>query len=251
MIQVTELSHFAGTRPILQGLDFSIEKNDFVLIFGQNGAGKSTLLRILSGLIQAKRGVVSINGKSVAHYSKKELATMVSFLPQSDEFGLPILVSDILLAGRYPYRSIFKKLSERDQELLAEGIECFGLGDMLKRNMQTLSGGERKKVLLATAFIQDVPIILLDEPMNFLDPGSTFHLIKMLESLHRQGKTILIVSHDIQCFFPYANKILALKDGKNRYFGNKMFSPELFHEIYQVSFQRTQVGNREIIFVNE
>lgn len=251
MIQVADLSYFAGGRPILQGLNFSIDRNDFVLLFGKNGAGKSTLLRILAGMIPAWKGEVRINGKNVARYSKRELATMLSYLPQSDEFGLPISVKDILLSGRYPYRSIFKKLSVRDQELFTEGVESFGLGDLLARNMQTLSGGERKKVLLASAFIQDVPLILLDEPVNFLDPGSTFHFIKMLDSLHRQGKTILLVSHEIQYFFPYANKILALKDGRNCYFGNKIFSAELFQDIYQVSLGQTFVGNKEIIFVNE
>jgi iron complex transport system ATP-binding protein len=251
MIRVAGLSHFFGLRPILQGLDFSIKKNDFVLIFGQNGAGKSTLLRILAGMIPVQKGEVSINGKSITHYSKRELATVLTYLPQSDEFGLPILVKDILLAGRYPYRSIFKKLSDRDRELFAEGVDSFGLGELLERNMQTLSGGERKKVLLATAFIQDVPLILLDEPMNFLDPGSTFQLIKMLDTLHRQGKTILLVAHAIEYIFPHANKILALKNGSKCYFGDKIFSSELFQITYQVSFQRTLIGNKEIIFINE
>ena len=172
-------------------------------------------------------------------------------MPQSDEFGLPILVKDILLAGRYPYRSIFKKLSDRDREIFAEGVERFGLGDLLKRNMQTLSGGERKKVLLATAFIQDVPIILLDEPVNFLDPGSTVQLIKMLENLRDSGKTILLVSHEIERFFSSANKMLALKNGRMSYFGDKKFSRELFREVFQVDFQRTFFDGKEILFVNE
>jgi iron complex transport system ATP-binding protein len=251
MIEVSGLSYFAGTRPLLHELDFSIKKNDFVLIFGQNGAGKSTLLRILSGMVPASKGEVSINGRNVAHYSRRELATLLSYLPQSDEFGLPILVKDILLAGRYPYRSVFKKLSDRDHEIFAEGVKRFGLGDLLQRNMQSLSGGERKKVLLATAFIQDVPIILLDEPVNFLDPGSTVQLIKMLKNLHDSGKTILVVSHEIEHFFPSANKMLALKNGEMSYFGRKMFSPELFQEVFQVGFQRTFFGSKEIIFVNE
>jgi len=251
MIDVAGLSHFAGARPLLQELGFSIKKNDFVLIFGQNGAGKSTLLKILAGMVPAGKGEVSLNGRNVANYSKRELATLLSYLPQNDEFGLPILVKDILLAGRYPYRSIFKKLSDRDQEIFAEGVKRFGLGDLLRRNMQTLSGGERKKVLLATAFIQDVPIILLDEPVNFLDPGSTVQLIQMLKNLHESGKTILVVSHEIEHFFSSANKMLALKNGRMSYFGRKMFSPELFQEVFQVDFQRTFFGSREIIFVNE
>lgn len=251
MIQVADLSYFAGGKPILQGLNFSIERNDFVLICGKNGAGKSTLLRILAGMIRPRKGEVLLNGKNIAHLSKRELATMLSYLPQSAEFGLPISVKDILLSGRYPYRSIFKKISDRDHEMFAEGIERFDLGSLLERNMQTLSGGEIKKVLLASAFIQDVPLILLDEPVNFLDPGSAFHFIKMLDTLHRKGRTILLVSHEIEYFFPFANKILALKDGKNCYFGKKKFSAELFQDIYQVSFQHAFIGEREIIFVNE
>jgi ABC-type cobalamin/Fe3+-siderophores transport system ATPase subunit len=251
MIDVTGLFRFAGARPILQGIDFSIKKNDFVLIFGQNGAGKSTLLKILAGLIPADRGEVLINGENVSRYSKRELATVLSYLPQSDEFGLPILVKDVLLAGRYPYRAIFKKPTERDREIFFEGVTRFALGDLLQRNTQTLSGGERKKVLLATAFIQDVPIILLDEPVNFLDPGSTLQLIKMLKSLHDSGKTILLVSHEIENFFPLATKMLALKNGRMKFFGRKSFSPELLQEVFQVGFQRTFFGGKEIIFVNE
>ena len=236
MIEVAGCFIVPGRRPILQELDFSVKKNDFVLIFGQNGAGKSTLLKILAGLIPAGKGEVLIDGKNVARYTKRELATLLSYLPQSDEFGLPILVKDILLAGRYPYRSIFKKLQGRDRQLFAAGVERFGLGDLLQRNMQTLSGGERKKVLLATAFIQDVPIILLDEPLNFLDPGSTVQLLKMLENLHASGKTIVVVAHEVERFFPSANKMLALKNGRMSYFGKKIFSHELFQDSFPGRF---------------
>jgi len=251
MIKASNLGFAIGKKIILQGLDFSIQKNDFVFIFGQNGAGKSTLLKILAGIIPARCGEVLVEGKNVAHLSKRELAGKLSFLPQSDDFCLPILVKDVLLSGRYPYQSLFKDFSSRDYEIYKEGVECFALKDLVQRNIQTLSGGERKKVLLATAFIQDVPIILLDEPMNFLDPASSFQMIRMLEGLHRRGKTILLVSHLIEYFFPYANKILALKSGKQHYFGAKVFSPELFKEIYNVSFKHIFLENKEIIYANE
>ena len=251
MIEVKDLSYHVASQPILQELDFSIAKNDFVLIFGPNGAGKSTLLKILAGILPIREGNVLLHDRSVALYSKRELAAQLSYLPQSDEFALPILVKDILLAGRYPYQSLFRKLSDRDLGILAEGVERFDLGDLLQRNMQTLSGGERKKVLLASAFIQDVPLILLDEPLNFLDPGSIVHLVRMLESLHRNGKTIVLVSHEIEHFFPHANKILALKNGKKCYFGPKIFSPELFRDIYDVTFQHVVIGKKEIIYINE
>lgn len=251
MIKVAQLHYVIGQKPILQNLDFSLNENDFVFIFGPNGAGKSTLLKILAGILVAKKGDVTIGKKNILLYSKKELATQIAYLPQFDEFSLPLLVKDILLAGRYPYQSILKKYSRQDYKIFEETVERFALADYLERNMQTLSGGERKKVLLASAFIQDVPFILLDEPLNFLDPASAMQVVKVLKEMHAQGKTIVLVSHLIEHFFAQANKMLALKNGKIIYFGAKIFSEHLFHDLYQVSVKRVFVENKEIIYINE
>ena len=251
MIEASGLSYFIGGKPILQEVDFSVRKNDFVLIFGRNGAGKSTLLKALAGLVHPQRGSIAIQGRNSHEYSKRELAALLSYLPQHDEFVLPMLVKDVLLSGRYPYRTLFQKYTQCDYAKFQEAVEYFFLADLVDRNILTLSGGERQKVMLATAFIQDVPIILLDEPMNFLDPASIFQMIKMLQGLHRMGKTILLVSHLIEYFFPYANKLLALKNGKKYYFGEKIFSPELFKAIYQVEYKRFIAEDREILYVNE
>jgi iron complex transport system ATP-binding protein len=250
MIEVIQLCHSFGHKPILQNVDFSLNENDFVLIIGPNGAGKSTLLKLLAGIIVAKQGAIFIGKKSILHYSKKELATQVAYLPQFDEFSLPLLVKDILLSSRYPYQSFFKKYSHQDYEIFEKTVKQFALAEYLDRNIQTLSGGERKKVLLASAFIQDVPLILLDEPLNSLDPASAMQVVKMLKEMHEQGKTILLVSHLIQYFFPWANKMLALKNGKILYFGAKKFSEQLFHDIYQVSVKRVFVENKEIVYIN-
>jgi iron complex transport system ATP-binding protein len=251
MVKVAHVSYAIGAKIILQNVDFSLHENDFLLIFGPNGAGKSTLLKLMAGILTVKQGDVVIGRKSIAHYSKKELATRVAYLPQFDEFSLPLLVRDILLSGRYPYGSFFQKYSRRDYEIYEKTVERFALGDFVDRNMQTLSGGERKKVLLASAFIQDVPLILLDEPLNFLDPASAMQVIKMLKDMHEQGKTIVLVTHLIQYFFPQANKMLALKNGDMRYFGEKKFSAPLFQDVYQVSVKRILAENKEIIYLDE
>jgi iron complex transport system ATP-binding protein len=205
----------------------------------------------LAGINVAKQGDIFVGRKNILHYSKKELATQIAYLPQFDEFSLPLLVKDVLLSGRYPYQSFFKKYSRQDYDIFEKTVERFALADYVDRNIQTLSGGERKKVLLASAFIQDVPLILLDEPLNFLDPASAIQVVKMLKEMHEQGKTILLVSHLIEYFFPLANKMLALKNGKILYFGAKKFSVQLFHDIYQVSIKRVFVENKEIIYINE
>ncbi len=251
MIEARKLSYAASRKPILRDLDFVVEANDFVLVFGANGAGKSTLLRVLAGMLRKSTGEVRLAGRGLESYSRRELATRLSYLPQADEFTLPLLVRDILLAGRYPYRSLFQKLTRRDMEAFTAGVAQFGLDGLLTRNIQTLSGGERKKVLLAGAFIQDVPLILLDEPLNFLDPGSARRLVRMLQELHREGRTIIVVSHEIERFFPLATKMLALQDGALRYFGARTFSTPLFQDVYGVPFQRITAAGREIIFVDD
>lgn len=251
MIAAHGLGYAVGGRSILRMLDFAVSANDFVLIIGQNGAGKSTLLRALAGLLPGLQGAVTIDGRNLKLYSRRELATRLSYLPQSDEFALPLLVEDVLLAGRYPYRSLFRRQAPGDREALAAGVAEFDLGELLQRNMQTLSGGEKKKVLLASAFIQDVPLILLDEPLNYLDPGSAARLVKALAALRQKGKTILVVSHDVEKLFPHANKLWVLKSGTLLYAGDRVFSPELLRQAYGVSYQRTFAGKREILFADE
>lgn len=251
MLEVRGLSYSAGQRPILQGIDLTLAAGDFLLVFGRNGAGKSTLLRLLAGRLRAGAGQVRLAGRDLSAYSRRELARLVSFLPQADEFALPMLVDDVLLAGRYPYRSLFRGPSRRDIEAFDAGVAQFGLEGLLQRNVQTLSGGERKKVLLAAAFIQDVPLILLDEPLNFLDPGSAQQLTRMLSGLHRDGRTIAVVSHEIERFFPLANRMLALDAGRARYSGARTFSADLFRDVYGVPFRRIAAAGRELIIADE
>lgn len=251
MISVERLSHSLGRRAVLHDLNFHLHENDFVLVFGPNGAGKSTLLKLLAGVLAAEQGTILINRKKISHYSKKELATRIAYLPQSEDFNLPLRVEDVLYSGRYPYQTLFRGYARRDHELVEQAVERFEMGGWLGRNVQTLSGGERKKVLLASAFIQDVPIVLLDEPLNDLDPAGASQVRLMLKQMHAMGKTIVLISHALELVFAQATRMLALKNGRIRYFGEKQFLPDLFHDIYQVSLKRIVGENREIIYVDE
>lgn len=251
MIEAQDLQYASGGRAILRGLEFTVAAGDFLLVCGRNGAGKSTLLRLLSGRAGASGGAVRLGGRALAGYSRRELAARLTYLPQADEFALPLLVRDILLAGRYPYRSLFRAYGRRDREAFDAGVARFGLAGLLARNIQTLSGGERKKVLLAAAIIQDVPLLLLDEPLAALDPGSALGLVADLAALHCGGKTIVVVSHEIERLLPQATKMLALDQGRVCYFGPKTFEPELLRRIYGVSFGRATVNGREIVYAGE
>ncbi len=238
-------------KTILEDVSLTIEAGCFWLIFGPNGAGKTTLFRVIAGLITDYEGEVSIDGRNIRQDSKRELARKVSYLPQFEEFSLPLTVREILLAGRYPYLSLFQDYAKDDYNILHRALETFGIAEFENRGINTLSGGERKKVMLASAYIQDVPVILFDEPFTFLDPEAVSHLKKHMIKLKQQGKTLVVVSHNIEILFPIVNKITALKNGQVLYSGEKRFDKEIFKQTYHIEFAQTMVEDREIIFLNE
>ncbi len=251
MIVAQGLGFAVGARPILRGLDFSVAAGEMLLVCGRNGAGKSTLLRLLAGRLAAGCGRLRLAGRDLASYGRRELAARLSYLPQGDEFSLPLLVRDVLRSGRYPYRNLFRGFDRKDQAAFDAGVAKFGLAGLLGRNVQTLSGGERKKVLLAAAFIQDVPLLLLDEPLAALDPGSSLGLVSELAALQREGKTIVVVSHEIERLLPLATRMLALDQGELCYFGPRTFSPALLHRVFGVSFRMARIDGREIVYAEE
>ncbi len=251
MIEIEKLNFRIRDKVILRDINLKILPGDFWLIFGPNGAGKTTLFRIICGLIMNYRGNIRVFSKNIKTESRKNLAKKMAYLPQFDEFSLPLSVREILLSGRYPYTSFFRDYSTKDYAILDEAVEQFGLGDFLNRDINTLSGGERKKVMLASAFIQDVSIILLDEPFTFLDPRSASNLKKLLANLNRQGKTLVVISHQIETLFPLVNKTAALKDGELVYSGQRKFDPAILKQLYGIRFNQTSANNREIIYIDE
>lgn len=251
MIEIRNLSYKLPRKTILEHIDLTIEDGDFLLIFGPNGAGKTTLLKIMCGLIHDFTGTAVVAGKNVRNISFKELARIISYQPQFDEFSLPIRIKDILLSGRYPYKSFFKDYSSKDFEIYHEVVTKLHLEDFVERDINTLSGGERKKVMLASAFIQDVSVILFDEPFTFLDPEAIATLKAMMIEMNRMGKTLVVVSHHFEILFPLVNKVIALKDGKTVYAGDRVFDKEMLRQTYNTDFEKLNYQGKEIIFMNE
>ncbi|MCK5056789.1 MAG: ABC transporter ATP-binding protein [Candidatus Aminicenantes bacterium] len=251
MIKIENICYGINNKEILSDIATTLEKGDFCLVFGPNGAGKTTLLKILSGLITEFSGSVFIRGKDLKELSRKEMAKILSYQPQFEEFSLPISIKEILLSGRYPYKSFFKDYSKEDFRVYKNVVRQFNLKDFINRNINTLSGGERKKVMLASAIIQDVSIILYDEPFTFLDPEAVSNLKKMMLKLQKEGKTQVVVSHNFETLFPMVNKIMAIKHGRVVYSGEKKFDKEMLKTTYNTPFERVTFKEKEIIFPYE
>jgi len=250
-IEIKDLTYCLNRKKILQNIDLKIKDGDFWLIFGPNGAGKTTLLKIMSGLIHDFQGDARVKGSDIKKISTREMAKVISYQPQFEEFSLPIRIRDILLAGRYPYKSFFKNYSKEDYRVYDEVVRQLELEPFVDRDINTLSGGERKKVMLASAFIQDVSIILFDEPFTFLDPEAVSNLKKMMVEMNRMGKTLVVVSHNFETLFPLVNKIIALKQGQIVYSGKKVFDKDILKETYNTAFERITVKEKEIIFLDD
>ena len=140
--------------------------------------------------------------------SGKELAKLISFVPQGAEVTGDFEVMHFLELSRYPYRKPWEKLSTEDKYAIDKALELTDTKKFLSRKIGTLSGGERQRILIAGAIAQDSEILLLDEPVSGLDPKVTAEMYEIIKSLHDQGITIIMISHDVQAAIRYADKIL-------------------------------------------
>jgi len=251
LISLKNINFKIHNKTILKDICFNIEKNSITQIFGPNGAGKTTLFKIIAGVITDYTGSILINNKKLTDIPVKKLAKELTFLPQFHHFSLPVSVKDILIAGRYPYSSLFSSYSKTDMDILYNAVEEFELQDIIDRDATTLSGGEIKKVMLASAFIQNVPLILLDEPFVSLDPLSAVKLKNLLVKLNNNGKTIVVISHRMELMYPVASDIVAINEGKIIYSGKKDGNLNILKKTLGTNFKRQIINNKEYLYFDE
>lgn len=245
MIRIKNLS-FLREKHILKNINLNISEKKLTIMIGPNGAGKTTILKILAGIIKDFEGEVFIGENNIKSLKKRELAQYISFQPQSEEFLLPISVKEILLAGRYPYKKLFSDYDRKDMELYEKCIGKFEISHITSQDINTLSSGERRRVLIASAYIQDVPVLLFDEPFSNLDPEGIADLKKIFEELKREGKTILVVTHSLEPLFSITDEIISLREGEILYSGDKSSTSEVLKKTFNMDFEKIQHNNKEI-----
>jgi len=247
----TENLVFFREKHILKNISLNIPESEFTILIGPNGAGKTTLLKVFAGIIRDYEGDVFIRNKNIKNMKKKELARQVSFQPQSEEFLLPISVKDVLLAGRYPYKKIFSDYDRRDMDLYENCIEKFDLGSIITQDINTLSSGERRRVLLASAWIQDVPALLFDEPFSNLDPEGVSELMKVFLDLKREKKTVVVVTHNLEPLYSITDHLVAMREGEILYSGDKSSTISVLNRTFNMDFQMIRHNEKEIFVPHE
>ncbi|MCA9398774.1 MAG: ABC transporter ATP-binding protein [Candidatus Omnitrophica bacterium] len=218
-----ELKNFAFRYDkgyVLNDINLSIAKGEYVSIIGPNGSGKSTLLKCLNRVVKGGEGTINIMGKSMFGYSQKELAKSVAYVPQHLSSAFSYTVDEFVTMGRYPYLKAFSPMTSEDQQAVEKAIQLTGLSDLRLRPLNQLSGGERQKTYLAAALAQEPDILILDEPTTHLDPKFQKDVQKTVCDVSRNlGITVLHVTHDLNHILTWSEKIVALKAGHVCYYG--------------------------------
>ena len=205
VISVKGLSVSYDRKRVLSNIYMDIHPGHLYGVVGPNGAGKSTLFKAILALIDTNAGSVSINGKPVEK-SRKE----VVYVPQKGDvdWSFPATVFDIVLMGRYPHKKILQRMDQHDKDLANEALKELGIESLANRQIGELSGGQQQRVFLARALCQEASIFLLDEPFVGVDMTTEEKIIAVLKRLAAEGKTLLVIHHDLSTVPEYFDQII-------------------------------------------
>ena len=253
---------YSGNKFSLSDVSFSVDKKNFIGIIGRNGSGKSTLVKIIAGIYKNYNGTINYKRGGIEKFNERELAKIISYLPQSDVlFFEGLKVYDLLLMGRYAYKNFSSfTFNGRDKEIVNKSIEITGIGEYKDKSLLHLSGGEKQKVLITLALVQlDITselsekILIIDEPLTFLDINYQFEIFSILNKLNTEKDlTIIIVTHNLNLALQYTNKILLLENGKIAESGDpkKIINEETLKKYFLINSQILNIDDEYYILTN-
>ncbi len=234
-IVLDKISVGYGKREVLRDLSLTIGEGSMFALIGPNGCGKTTLLRIISGILNAWKGKVTLFGEDVVNLSRKEISQLVAVVPQESHFAYSFSVEEIVLMGRNPYLRRFQREGPEDYSIVYEAMEFTDVLHLRERQIDELSGGERQRVVIARSLAQNPRALLLDEPTAHLDINHEIEILNLLVRLHTKGMSILFVSHDLNVASEYCEHIALMNEGKIEAIGcsEEVINPGLIQRVYR------------------
>jgi iron complex transport system ATP-binding protein len=200
-------------RPVVSDLDLVVPPGCITAVVGPNACGKSTLLRGLSRLLKPRRGVVLLDGAAIHTQPTKKVAAKLGILPQTPSAPGGITVAELVGRGRFPHQSWMGRWSHDDADAVAEAMARTAIVDLAARPVDELSGGQRQRTWIAMALAQQTDILLLDEPITYLDLAHQMEVLDLLVDLNRDGRTILLVLHDLNHASRYGHHLVVMNNG--------------------------------------
>lgn len=216
MLQAADVSFVYGPGQAgLHRVTVDVARGGLVGILGPNGSGKTTLLRVLSGMLVPSSGAVTIDGRDVRHVSRRNLARAIAVVPQETRLAFEYSVLEVVLMGRYPHLGPFELEGQDDVAVAREALAATGTLGLQDRPFPTLSGGEKQRVIIASALAQAAGLMLLDEPTAALDPGFQIEIASLLRRLNRErGVTMAVATHDLNLAAGLCDRLVLLREGR-------------------------------------
>ena len=205
---------YSLSHPVISDINLELRSGQLACLIGENGIGKSTLLKTLTGFLPKLKGSLLLGDRDIDSFSQRELARQVSIVLTQKPDVQNLTIEEIIGLGRSPYTGFFGRLRAEDRKVVDDAIATMGIEKLRGRMIQTLSDGERQKVMIAKALAQETPIILLDEPTAFLDFPSKAETFQSLQRMaHERDKLILLSTHDLELAVRFADSLLEVKKG--------------------------------------
>lgn len=255
MFELKDIKVKRDGRMILDISAMTLDTNAFTVILGHNGSGKSTLLNLLARQWQTDDGMITLDNKALSHFSQRELAKNIAYLPQLLPEVAGLTVKELVRLGRFPWRGTLGRWCNEDTEIINEAMlktDVMQYQDVLA---DQLSGGERQRAWIAMLLAQMSPVLLLDEPTSALDLSHQYDLMQLFKKLNQEtGKGVVVVLHDINLALRFADKVVALRKGKVFMEGqiDQLLDQQKLSELYDIPVQILDLPgkNRKVVYVS-
>ncbi|MCE8021898.1 ABC transporter ATP-binding protein [Halomonas sp. MCCC 1A11036] len=225
-----------GRATVIDRLALSLPVGKVTAIVGPNGCGKSTLLAGLSRLHAPKQGTVLLDGRDIQQLPARELARRLALLPQEATAPEGLTVAELVRFGRQPHQGWLRQWSAEDQRVVHKALAEADVDELADRPLDTLSGGQRQRAWIAMTIAQQTPLLLLDEPTSALDLGHQIEVFELVRRLAAEGRTVVMVLHDLASACRYADHLLALHNGQLVATGppGEVVTTELVRRLYDI-----------------
>lgn len=237
ILSAKNVSYEVDGHLLLQDISLDIPKGSFVGIIGPNGSGKTTFLKTVYHVLKPRQGAVYLNGTEISRMTNKEIARQMAVVAQENEVSFDFSVMEIMMIGLYAKRSLLSADSPRDIQVCEDALQSIGMLEFKNRSFLSLSGGEKQKVLIASAFARNPELIVLDEPTNHLDVGHQFLILDIIKQ--RKDITVFTSMHDMNMAMQYCDYLIALQGGKVYATGTprQVLTPENLQTLFHVNAQ--------------
>lgn len=238
-----------GKKNIVKNISLEAKSGKVTAILGPNGSGKSTILKTIYSTIKQSSGNIYIDNKNIKEYSQKNIAQIMAVVGQFNSMNFDFTVEEIVLMGRNPHLGMFKQESKTDYDIVTDALKKVGMLGFIDRKYQSLSGGEKQRIILARAIAQQPKILILDEPTNHLDIKQQLQVLSIARKLNI---TVLAALHDLSMTSQFCDYIYFLKDGELKLSGNPrdVINEKNIQDIFDVSCNIYPVENTNKILID-